>query len=150
MQLRRYHCKVKGKGNLFSGSGEYERSTTFDYDWLLQDGTIGILPQATSEAECFYGGFLGRSNNGLIVVRQPRLGMYRKDIPTGCIARAHGRAGEGGEIEKLLDILTAVEGAHAFLTQESPQARARVLTFSRQAPSADTYNEVTPISIEFK
>lgn len=146
MQLRRYQCKEKGKGVPF---GEAESVQTYDYEWLFCDDQIGLLPRPSTEAECFYGGFLGRNNTGLIVTRTPRLCIERADNSFGRIVQGSGRAGNGEEISRLIGLLTSEGGAHACLTAQPPYF-AEILTFSRNAPSSERYTEVRPIPIEIR
>jgi len=139
MELKRYLLKDREKGDYF---GEYNKISTWDYNWFFGKDKIGVTGNASTEAECFIGGFLVREKDALdIEPSQVQPIIRRTSDPIGRMSGTE-------EVYNLIQLIQGQEVTHSYLSSPHENGKAPfILTFSKNAPSSELYNPGKSIPI---
>jgi len=149
MHIQRHLQIDADKGSYF---GLHKVKIHYDFDWYLdyylRPTKIGAKANPSTEAECFYQGFLVRDDSLLIVPLKDQPKIQRRSDSLG-VMRGH----DAGipEIYSLIQLLQSQEVTHAYLTSKSTDGQyPNILTFSAQAPSSELYTpgKILPVSID--
>jgi hypothetical protein len=141
MELLRYFRKNLKESEDF---GEFEFRHSWDFEWYMGKGKIGIYPMPSTEAECFYNGFLSTEDALIIKPYVPEIS--RKNNPLARI----GTSDSGiKNTQDIIELLIAEDSLHAYISSIDKKC-SNILTFSLCAPSDGLYTKAKPMPINLE
>lgn len=109
----------------------------YHFEWLLAHGKVGMVPLPSTEAECFYNGFMVTDDTLLIFPHEERPSVRRQNKIYTTIGRT-----DSDEVKRLIELLKGSDVVHAYLSNGS------ILTFSETEPPGDLYRKSKPMPVE--
>jgi hypothetical protein len=143
MYIQRYLAKDKAKVEAF---GEHYNLYRWDFDWYIGEKKIGVIGNASAEAECFIDRILV-ADDKLIITPSQKRPIIERASESHAVMRGH----DGGleEIGKLLNLIQSNKVIHMYLSSSIPEGYDRILTFSPTKPSKELYEKgkILPVRI---
>lgn len=144
MHIQRHLLKDE-QGEYF---GDHFRIRRYDYEWFMGEDRIGVESNFTSESQAFIAGFIVADDKLIIIPSKKSPSIVRYESLMG---RMRGDDSGKREIWDLIELITAQEETHAFVTSKHRDGhRGGVLTFSPIPPPDGLYKPggVMPVVID--